>query len=298
MNASVGVLGLGIVVLALDLAGPMAPRAQTPHAPHTHHGTPGVEKTAKAPRPVTMEELHRAGGVPRGWKFKLPPGDAARGKQVFVDAGCYKCHAITGVGLPEAGAERQPGPELTGMGGHHPAEYFAESILAPNAVIVAGPGFTGPDGLSIMPGYADSLSVQQLLDVVSFLRGQTASSAGHEHHMSHDEGRETMAGDYAIRLVSTADKKRGHVIVSITDRETGEAVPYLPVTVSLKKEGAKPRVLHLAPMMGAGGFHYGVDATIPDDIERVDVSIGRPAMKLMASARGRFTRPVTASFDW
>src|SRR2546422_3347053 len=37
-----------------------------------------------------------------------------------------------------------------------PAEYFAESILSPNAVILDGPGYTGPDGKSIMPSYARS----------------------------------------------------------------------------------------------------------------------------------------------
>src|SRR5207249_752462 len=38
-----------------------------------------------------------------------------------------------------------PGPELTGMGSHHPAEYFLESILTPDAVLVDGPEYVGPD---------------------------------------------------------------------------------------------------------------------------------------------------------
>jgi mono/diheme cytochrome c family protein len=293
MSVSMRLLG-PVVVLSVAVAGPSAPGAQLPH---THHGISGADATTTR-RHVTMEELHRLGGIPRGWKFTLPAGDVARGKHVFVDAGCYKCHTITGAGLPEAGAEKKPGPELTGMGSHHPAEYFAESILAPNAVIVDGPGFTGPDRLSIMPSYADSLSVQQLLDVVAFLKGQTASAGGLEHHMSHDTGHEATAGDYTIRLVSVPGARRSHVVVLITDRETGEAVPYLPVTVTLKKQGDKPTVLRLAPMMGADGFHYGVDATIPDDIEQVSVSVGRPTMKLLASAKGRFARPVTVTFDW
>jgi uncharacterized protein involved in high-affinity Fe2+ transport len=88
------------------------------------------------------------------------------------------------------------------------------------------------------------------------------------------------------------------VLVFVTDKETGEAVPYLPVTLTLKTERAKPRVIRLAPMMGADGFHYGADATIPDEVEQVHISIGRATMTVMASAKGRFTRPVTASFDW
>jgi len=138
---------------------------------------------------VTMEELHRSGGVPRGWRFKLPAGDAARGRRVFADLECYKCHAVAGADFPTAAADpKNAGPELTGMGAYHPAEYFAESVLSPNAVIVKGPGYTSPDGRSIMPGYAESLSVTQLIDLVAYLRSLTAGDPhggamqGHEAH--------------------------------------------------------------------------------------------------------------------
>jgi hypothetical protein len=107
-----------------------------------------------------MEQLHQSGGVPPGWKFALPGGDPVKGRQVFADLECFKCHALQGETFPAPGGDaKNVGPELTGMGGQHPAEYFAESILTPNAVIVDGPGFVGPDGQSLMPSYADSLSV-------------------------------------------------------------------------------------------------------------------------------------------
>ncbi len=48
--------------------------------------------------------------------------------------------------------------------------YFAESIRNPNAVIVTGPGYTGPDGLSIMPDYQDSLTARELTGLVAYLR--------------------------------------------------------------------------------------------------------------------------------
>jgi hypothetical protein len=56
------------------------------------------------------------------------------------------------------------------MGPHHPAEYFAEAILNPNAVIVTGPGYTGSDGLSIMPDYRESLTVVELIDLVAYMK--------------------------------------------------------------------------------------------------------------------------------
>lgn len=89
---------------------------------------------------------------------------------------CFTCHAVRGEDLPRAVRTRESaGPDLTGMGAHHPPEYFAESILNPNRVIVLGPGCTGPDGLSIMPSYADSMTLRQLVDIVAYLRSLTSS---------------------------------------------------------------------------------------------------------------------------
>jgi chemotaxis protein histidine kinase CheA len=45
-----------------------------------------------------------------------------------------------------------------------------ESVINPDAVIVEGPGYTGPDGRSIMPSYADRLTVAELLDLVAYLQ--------------------------------------------------------------------------------------------------------------------------------
>jgi hypothetical protein len=56
------------------------------------------------------------------------------------------------------------------MGAHHPAAYLAESILYPNAVIITGKGYTGPDGLSRMPEYNSSLTIAQLIDLVAYLK--------------------------------------------------------------------------------------------------------------------------------
>jgi len=129
-------------------------------AQHAGHGT------APAPPPITMEELHRAGGVPPGWKFALPPGNPKTGRAIFAKLECNKCHEAK-PDFPRAGGAGDVGPALTGMGGHHPAEYFAQSVVDPNAVIVAGAGFVGPDGRSIMPDYRDSLTFAELVDLVA-----------------------------------------------------------------------------------------------------------------------------------
>jgi mono/diheme cytochrome c family protein len=119
-----------------------------------------------------MEALHKHGGVPPGWQFTLPEGESAAGRQAFIDMRCHTCHTLTGEQLPPVTpAERSPGPDLAGMGAHHPAAYFAESILNPNAVVVLGPGYTTADGRSIMPTeYVNLLTVRQLLDLVAYLQ--------------------------------------------------------------------------------------------------------------------------------
>src|SRR5882672_9084674 len=280
----------------------MTPPASTaPSA--TAPATPAAGESAS--RKLTMEELHRMGGVPRGWKFTLPAGAAAKGRQVFADLECYKCHAIQGEKLPQPGGDaKNVGPELTSMGGHHPAEYFAESILSPNAVILEGPGYIGPDGKSIMPSFADSLSVTQLVDLVAFLKSLTAGG----HHM-HSAAPEKTVGDYTVRLDyrggdaheghagHTTTTASGHLMVFVADRATGEPVPYLPVSATIRAAGKPARSVKLSPMVGGQGFHYGVNVALPAGAHTVTLTIGAVTIQAMASAKGRFAKPVTVVFE-
>src|SRR5438034_2320988 len=166
------------------------------HAGAQHAGHGASAPVSPGLRRFTMEELHRSGSVPSGWKSTLPASDPAKGRRAFADLECYTCHAIQGERFPASGGDaKSVGPELTGMGSHHPAEYFAESVLAPNAVVLDGPGYTGPDGKSVMPSYADSLSVTQLVDLVAFLKGLT--SGGHMHEAA--PAAKTV-DDYTVRL--------------------------------------------------------------------------------------------------
>jgi L-cysteine S-thiosulfotransferase len=277
-----------------------------------------IRGQAPTTRRVTMEDLHQGGGVPRGWRFQVPAGEPARGRQLFADLECYKCHTIKDGGFPPTGGDpRNAGPELTGMGGEHPAEYIGESILAPNHVIVMGPGHTGPDGLSIMPSFADSLSLTQWLDLVAYLKSLT--EGGDAPHTG-DVERERMAGDYRIRLVYTTGHgphrpesgghagghhaqgappaTRGHLMAFITDREFHEPVPYLPVTATITASGRAPQRVRLAPMINEQGFHYGADVVLPARVERVALSIGGATMQVAGSLKGKFKAPVSAAFDW
>jgi mono/diheme cytochrome c family protein len=303
-----GVVLLAVVALAASALAQHQGHGQHQLTPPTAAPTGAANPPAAASRKVTMEELHQSGGVPRGWKFVLPGGDPVKGRQAFVELECFKCHAIQGENFPASGGDaKNVGPELTGMGGQHPAEYFAESILAPNAVILDGPGFTGPDGRSIMPGYADSLSVAQLVDLVAFLQSLTAG--GHMHTAAPAEKATDVytvrldyrgGGDHA-GVEGHADHGAaaapGHLMVFVLDRATGEPVPYLPVSATIRASGKPARRLTLSPMVGGDGFHYGVNVTLPGGAHTITLTIGPLAVPTMASAKGRFVKPTTVVFE-
>jgi hypothetical protein len=275
-------------------------------AQHTGHGAP---QDPTPPAPISMEELHRQGGVPRGWKFTLPRGDAARGRALFAKLECNKCHEAK-PDFPRTGGAGDVGPALTGMGAHHPAEYFAESIIAPNAVILAGPGYAGADGRSIMPDYRDSLTVTELADLVAYITS-LAEGGGHHHHDA-NAPKEQAAGPYRVRVEyaepgaggaahahgAPAAKASGRLMVFVADAASGEAVPYVPVTAVIRSVQTPPRTVRLRPAIGGAGFHYAVDVTLPDDTIKLTLSLGAAGVVTAGPAAGRFSKPVTVSFDW
>jgi hypothetical protein len=182
-------------------------------------------------------------------------------------------------------------------------------------VIVEGKGFTGSDGLSIMPGFGDSLTVPQLLDLVAYLKSLTGG-AGHAHE---DPGpaREQVVGDYRIRLVYRAgghghdghgehgthasghgSNVAGHLMAFVADRDTAEPVPYLSVTATVHASGRPARTLKLAPMVSGEGFHYGAKVTLPERTTKITLAVGPTTMQVVGTAKGRFGKLVTASFDW
>ncbi len=119
---------------------------------------------------TTMEALHANGGTPPGWRFRIPKGDPEEGRDVFAKMECYSCHNIDGEKFPKGDAvPANVGPDLTEMGSMQgDAEYFFESIVNPNRVIVKGPGYI-KNGPSIMPNYSDSIGLQEALALVAYL---------------------------------------------------------------------------------------------------------------------------------
>jgi mono/diheme cytochrome c family protein len=139
-------------------------------------------KQAEAPVKTSQDGAH-VHGTPKDWKFTFPAGNAVDGRKLFVEAECHKCHEVTGEKFPDIVKEKgDVGPELSQMAGAHPYEYFAESIINPNAVIdldAKEKGYTGPDGKSKMPSYNDTLTITQLADLTAYLT--SLKGGGHMH---------------------------------------------------------------------------------------------------------------------
>jgi hypothetical protein len=288
---------------------------------HAGHGAPSSTSSTAAPAPsgsvrITMDALHAAGGVPPGWRFSLPPGNPAAGRQVFVDMKCYACHVIKGEAFPlKPGESPTAGPDLTGMARHHPTEYLVESIVDPSAVLVDGPGYIGGDGRSIMPA-SPAMTMAQLIDLVAYLKSTGAPVSG-----SHDRVEEQAAGGYRVRLIVRPAAGGGHehhaqhhhggasakasparestrLLAFVSDAVSGHAVPYAPVTARIEVPGKPVQTVKLAPTFGPEGFHYGATIPLAAGARKITVSVGPPAIKMDDGAPASLARPGRAVFEW
>ena len=119
---------------------------------HTKKTTPDAEKR--------QGQTHH----PIGWRFTFPKGDAAKGKAVFEKFECHYCHEVRGENFP---SPTEHAPELSQMGGLHPLEFFAESIMNPNAVVPKN--YRDAEGQSPMSDFTEKMTVRELIDVSAYI---------------------------------------------------------------------------------------------------------------------------------
>jgi cytochrome c1 len=172
------------VLVVGSLLGAAVLSIQAQHSGRMEHGRQG---------PPQKEAEHAEHGTPEGWKFTWPQGNPVKGREVFMKLECYGCHEVKGERLPVP--SEVVGPELSMMAPLHDAEYFAEAIIHPNAVIQTGKGYEAADGSSKMPLYNDLVTVQEVIDLVAYLKslkptvdapaghgGRSDSTGGHGNH--------------------------------------------------------------------------------------------------------------------
>ena len=118
---------------------------------------------------------------PRG--FELPDGDPDRGREAFVALRCSSCHEVAGLQdeLPRPVATPATGVALGGLAMREPSDGdLVTSIVNPSRHLYpAGEAerITSGSG-SRMANLNESMSVQNLIDIVAFLheRYETAKS--------------------------------------------------------------------------------------------------------------------------
>jgi mono/diheme cytochrome c family protein len=111
--------------------------------------------------------------LPAGWTFTFPEGNPVSGEKVWEELQCNTCHTIAGAPAARGGLGAI-GPELSGYG-VLPREYLAESIIKAHTV-VAAPGYVVEKGKATMGNYNHFLTVQELIDLVAFLRTKGPST--------------------------------------------------------------------------------------------------------------------------
>lgn len=107
-------------------------------------------------------------GPKSGRGFVFPEGDSGRGRKAFTDLKCYACHRVDGVAdLP---APTVAPEKVVLLGGEVVAvrtygELVTAVIHPDKAVTAGGPATQG----TRMPPVNDTMTVTQMLDIVTFL---------------------------------------------------------------------------------------------------------------------------------
>ena len=107
--------------------------------------------------------------------FVLPSGDNEKGKQAFIELKCHRCHTVAGELLPE---NVDPSMVKLHLGGEvYRVKTYGQlvtSVINPNHNLskdyLAGMDKEQRQGAqSPMPSMVDQMTVQQMIDIVSFL---------------------------------------------------------------------------------------------------------------------------------
>lgn len=158
----------------------------------------GVDPTDELAKEIAVSQRRFAGRAQiasssqGGPALKLPEGNSDQGRDAFQKLRCFQCHKLQGVPLDGVAPEQigaNVGPELTGIGAIQTEHYLFESIINPNAVILPDPSPEqkyAEDGVSKMPDFGAAMTVQQMVDLVAFLKSlqdtqvpESAASPGH-----------------------------------------------------------------------------------------------------------------------
>jgi mono/diheme cytochrome c family protein len=109
--------------------------------------------------------------------FRLPDGDAERGKAVFLELKCHTCHTVQGTDIPLPGKEYAYVRVVVLGGEVQRVKTYGElvtSIINPSHSLAPGypKELITKDNQSAMTNFNDTMTVRQLIDLVAFLQSR------------------------------------------------------------------------------------------------------------------------------
>jgi L-cysteine S-thiosulfotransferase len=109
--------------------------------------------------------------------FRLPDGDAERGKAVFLELKCHTCHTVQGTDIPLPSKEYAYVRVVVLGGEVQRVKTYGElvtSIINPSHSLAPGypKELITKDNQSAMTNFNDTMTVQQLIDLVAFLQSR------------------------------------------------------------------------------------------------------------------------------
>jgi mono/diheme cytochrome c family protein len=108
--------------------------------------------------------------------FALPAGDPVAGREAFISFECVKCHWVAGDDELPTPTVSPPVPVLVGGEVRYPPTdgKLVSAIINPSHDL--GPSFkqklTTEDGKSRMPSHNHIMTVQQMIDIVSYVQSR------------------------------------------------------------------------------------------------------------------------------
>ncbi|MGF1714490.1 c-type cytochrome [Photobacterium chitinilyticum] len=106
--------------------------------------------------------------------FSLPVGDPTQGKDVFLSMQCLSCHEMEGFERPDGTEDKL---SVTLGGKVQSLKTYAElvtSVINPSHQLAKGYALSEiqASGKSVMPVYNNIMTVEQLIDLITFLESQ------------------------------------------------------------------------------------------------------------------------------
>jgi hypothetical protein len=107
--------------------------------------------------------------------FRLPQGDAARGRVAFSELQCHACHQVAGVDLPAPTADPVVPVKLGGVVPAYRTDgELVTAIIHPSHRVTRrhDESAVRSGGLSRMGDFTEAMTVRQLVDLVAFLQSE------------------------------------------------------------------------------------------------------------------------------